>query len=166
MCRGAHAYSGKAQCAHNMAMALLEAREHLETHISTSRENWKYSNVHVNEYPSQPWSLTPFKALWHRETAVGGNTNTPCVSKYNMARIEDNKILKSTHTANYKQVIEFHPGFEPDLNLMSVDTGMGGNIFSGHYFTMNRRHLDGHLNNVSTDFASLLEQPGNYKLTL
>jgi len=46
--------------------------------------------------------MTALKPLWHREIPVGGSGNTPCVSKYGLARIEDNKIIKSTHTANYK----------------------------------------------------------------
>ena len=61
--------------------------------------------MHVNEYPNQPWSLTPLKHIWHREVKTGGNSNTPCVSKYSMSRVEENKIIKSTHTANYKQII-------------------------------------------------------------
>ena len=109
----------------------------------------------MNEYPNQPWSLTPLKRIWHREVPTGGNTNTPGVSKIKMSRIEEDKIIKSTHTANYKQVIEFNEDPQKDVNLMSIDTGMSGNIFSGHYFTMNKGHLQGELNQVKTDFSDL-----------
>ena len=83
-------------------MSFLDAKNFLEKEISTNTADWLWKNVHVNEYMSQPWSMTKLKPLWHREIPVGGNMNTPCVSKYGMSRIEDNKIIKSTHTANYK----------------------------------------------------------------
>jgi len=79
----------------------------LKEHVSTNSKDWQWKNVHVNEYPSHPWSLTKLKPIWHREVATGGNSQTPCVSKYMLGRIEDNKIIKSTHTANYKQIVSF-----------------------------------------------------------
>ena len=110
--------------------------------------------------------MTPLKKLWHREVPVGGNTNTPCVSKGSMARIIDNKVIKATHTANYKQVIEFHKEASQDVNLMSIDTGMSGNLFSGNYFGMNKPHLAGELNRVYTNFETLLSKSTNYVLDL
>jgi hypothetical protein len=46
--------------------------------------------------------MTKLKPLWNREVSVGGNMNTPCVSKYNMARVQEKKIFMGIHTANYK----------------------------------------------------------------
>ena len=63
--------------------------------------------------------------------------------------------MKSTHTANYRQVTQFSKDHNKDINLMSIDTGMSGNLFSGHYFTMNKAHLSGDLHQVSTDFEKL-----------
>ena len=57
-----------------------------------------------------------------------------------MSRISDTKILKATHTANYKQVISFGKSPEQDKNLMSIDTGMSGNLFAGNYFDFNKNH--------------------------
>jgi hypothetical protein len=56
-----------------------------------------------------------------------------------MSRVLDTKIFKSTHTANYKQVVQFEndPSGKDDVNLMSIDTGMNGNLFGGNYFNMN-----------------------------
>ena len=99
--------------------------------------------------------MTKLKPLWNREVPVGGNMNTPGVSKYSMAKVIDNKIFLSTHTANYKQVIEFNPDPRKDKNLMSIDTGMSGNLFGGNYFTMNAPHLRGELNQVTTSFRQL-----------
>ena len=101
-------YTGPDSCAHNVARALFETMLHLNKTIDTNEKKWTYKSVHVNEYPAHPWSLTPLKAIFHREVPVGGNANTPAVSKYNMARIHDTSVFKSTHTANYKQVIEFN----------------------------------------------------------
>ncbi len=35
---------------------------------------------------------------------------------------------------------------------MSIDTGMAGNLFAGHYFSMNKDHLDGNLPKIQTNF--------------
>jgi len=83
-----------------------------------------------------PWSFTPFRWLFHRETSVGGNENTNAVSKYHMSRVEEEGIFKSTHSPAYKQIVDLGT----DLTLMSIDTGVSGNIFGGHYFDMNYRH--------------------------
>ena len=49
---------------------------------------------------------------------------------------------------------------------MSIDTGMGGNLFAGNYFTMNGSHLRGELQNISTDFGSLENHKGNHVLSI
>jgi hypothetical protein len=43
-------------------------------------------------------------------------------------------------------VVEFAKDPMDDKNLMSIDTGMSGNLFGGNYFTMNAGHLRGELN--------------------
>ena len=106
------------------------------------------------------------KKLFHRETVTGGNGNCPCVSKYKMNRVDETKIFKSTHTANYKQVVEFGPSLKEDTNLMSIDTGMNGNLFGGNYFNMNHGHLKGELQKVSLNTSELEAQGDNYKLYL
>ena len=49
---------------------------------------------------------------------------------------------------------------------MSIDTGMGGNLFAGNYFTMNGSHLRGELNKISTDFDLLKNKKGNYIINI
>ena len=49
---------------------------------------------------------------------------------------------------------------------MSIDSGMSGNLFSGHYFTMNQNHLNGVLNKVDMDFKHLEANKHNYILNL
>jgi len=82
--------------------------------------------------------------------------------------VAEDKIFKSTHTANYKQVIEFgaDPSGKDDVNLMSIDTGMGGNLFGGNYFTMNQGHLRGELPNISTNFRALEQNKNHYVLNI
>jgi hypothetical protein len=74
-----------------------------------------------------------------------------------MSRVLDTKIFKSTHTANYKQVVQFEndPSGKDDVNLMSIDTGMNGNLFGGNYFNMNKRHMKGDLYNIELNFKKL-----------
>lgn len=110
--------------------------------------------------------MTKLKPFWHREVPVGGNGNTVSVSKGVMSRIHDDKMLKSIHTAGYKQVISFGATPEEDENLMSIDTGASGNIFAGHYFTMNAAHLRGDLNKISTSFKDLLSSNSNFVLNI
>ncbi len=104
---------------------------------------WK--NVHVNEYPHIPFSLTPLKPLFHREVPVGGNGNTVKVSKYSFKSFRNTKKFKSTHTPNYKQVVQFADDPKDEKVLMSFDGGQSGNLFAGHYFDFNKKHTDGTL---------------------
>jgi acyl-homoserine lactone acylase PvdQ len=140
MCAKAYydAYEGPNWCEHNVASALLSTKLHLDKNVGSNTAHWKWRNVHVNEYANAPWSLTPLKFIFHRETPIGGNMNAPCVSKYSMYRV-GKEMFKSTHTANYKQVVDFGS----NLSYMSIDTGSSGNIFSGHYFDLNLKHLRG-----------------------
>ena len=78
-------YDGDGQCAHNVARSFLEAKIYLEKEVSPNVQDWQWKYVHVNQYPNQPWSLTKLKPIWHREVPIGGNGNTPCVSKYKMS---------------------------------------------------------------------------------
>ena len=59
------------------------------------------------------------------------------------------------HIPNFKMVVEFGESPEQDVNLMSIDTGMSENIFGGHYFDLNERHLTGDLPRMETDFKKL-----------
>ena len=45
-----------------------------------------------------------------------------------------------------------------DRNLMSIDTGISGNIFGGHYFDLNAGHLKGKLLQQETDFDKIAKE--------
>ena len=92
-----------------------------------------------------PWSLTPLKFLFHRETAVGGNGNTVKVSKYTLRKLDQIKRFKSIHTPNYKQVIQHDDSPIKRNMLFSHDAGQNGNLFAGHYFDFQARHYLGKL---------------------
>jgi hypothetical protein len=89
--------------------------------------------------------MTHLKPLFHREVPVGGNGNTINVSKYSFNKLRTLKSFKSTHTANYRQVVQYSSNPMEDVGFFSTDGGQHGNLFSGHYFDLNRRHLDGDL---------------------
>lgn len=81
-------YQGKSSCIYNLAKSLADTHDFLSTEVSPVSENWQWKNVHVNEYPNMPWSLTPLKFLFHREVSVGGNGNTVKVSKYTLRKLD------------------------------------------------------------------------------
>jgi len=55
------------------------------------------------------------------------------------------KMFNAKHAANYKQIIAFGDTPQQTKGYFSIDTGNNGNIFQGHYFTMNTDHLKGNL---------------------
>lgn len=138
-------YEGPNYCAYNVARSFLEAKHYLFKEISPHPEDWKWGLVHVNEYPMLPWSETPLKPIWHREVPVGGNMNTPSVSKTVSSRIPETKIFRATHAANFKMVVEYGGNSIEPIQLASLDTGMNGNLLAGHYFDMNKPHIEGKL---------------------
>lgn len=73
-----------------MAVAMAESYNYLITLVSPSVKDWEWKNVHVNEYANVPWSLSPFKILFHKEVPIGGNGNTIKVSKYSLSKVKKN----------------------------------------------------------------------------
>jgi acyl-homoserine lactone acylase PvdQ len=147
ICKGAFAeYKGSRHCMYNIAKAMAQAYDFLSEVISPNSNDWMWKHVHVNEYAHVPFSLNPFtKPFFHRETPVGGNGNTVKVSKYSFKRLENTKAFKSTHTPNYKAVIQFADNPLDTKYFYSHDGGQSGNLFAGHYFDFNRDHLNGNL---------------------
>jgi len=63
-----------------------------------------------------------------------------------MRQNRDKIVFESIHVAAFKMVINFDKrGADFDTNLWSIDTGMNGNPFQGHYFDMNNDHIYGRL---------------------
>jgi len=146
VCKGAYpSYKGKRQCIYNIAKSMSEAYDFLWNEVSHNIVDWQWKNVHVNEYPNIPLSFTPFKPFFHKEVPIGGNANTVKVSKYSFKRLKAMKAFKSTHTPNYKQVIQFADNAQDEKMLYSFDGGQSGNLFAGHYFDFNEKHSSGHL---------------------
>jgi hypothetical protein len=103
VCEGA--FDGQKTCAYNIAKAFAQTYDHLVANVSANQADWKWSNVHSNEYNNLPWSKTLFKFLFHREVPTFGNSNTPHVSKVSYRQAMDKMLFKSTHVAGYKQII-------------------------------------------------------------
>jgi acyl-homoserine lactone acylase PvdQ len=81
-------YTGPDHCAHNIARALFSTMLHLNKTVGEDQKEWIWRNVHVNEYPHAPFSMTPLKPFFHREVPIGGNGQTLGVSKYDMGKIK------------------------------------------------------------------------------
>ena len=103
--------------------------------------------MHARQYANLPWSKTPLRFFFHREVPFGGNNNSVNVSGTKLRTNRNNTVFQSTHVAAFKMVINFDAeGDEAkDVNLMSIDTGMNGHPFQGHYFDMNNDHIYGRL---------------------
>ena len=145
ICRGYYPteeYKGDEPCIYNMVRAMADTYEFLITEVSKDMNDWKWGNIHVNEYANLPWSLTPLKPLFHREISTGGNGNTVKVSKYSLKKFKAQKSFKSSHTPNYKQIVQLG---EDEKFLFSFDGGQNGNLLGGHYFDFAKSHTQGHL---------------------
>jgi acyl-homoserine lactone acylase PvdQ len=106
ICEGAHPiYSGKNPCAFNIAMALIETKEFLNSKVSPNPSKWLWGDLHVNEYVNLPWSRTPLKPFFHKAVATPGNDNTPNVSKLSLRKNKDEVVMKSTSSANFKMLV-------------------------------------------------------------
>ena len=139
-------YSGDKPCVYNMVRAMVEAYEFMVNEVSSKMgEDWQWHNLHVNDYPNVPWSLTPLKFFFHREIKAGGNANTIKVSKYSFAKFQKTRSFKSSHTPNYKEVIQISDNLEEEKMVYSIDGGQSGNPFAGHYFDMAHDHTAGYL---------------------
>lgn len=146
LCKGAFAeYKGTRHCSYNIAKSLALAKQFLVKEVSKKSEDWQWRNIHVNEYANQPWSMTILRPFFHREVPCGGNGNTINVSKYSFKKAFELRSFKSQHTANYKQVIQIGTKPEETKSFYCHDGGQNGNLFGGHYFDFNRKHLDGDL---------------------
>lgn len=102
-----------------------------------------WRDLHTNEYMSLPWSKTPLKFLFHRSVGTDGNDNTVKVSKISYRKNVDNTVMLSNASANYKMLIQHAKDPKDDVSLYSTDTGMNENPFQGHFFDMNKDHLEG-----------------------
>lgn len=90
-----------------------------------------------------PWSKVPvLSQFWHRDVPCAGNGNTVNLSKFKYVDMAKNDKIKANASAGTKLLIS-HDDSEQDL--WSIDTGMNGNIFAGHYFDQNQLHLEGNL---------------------
>ena len=157
LCKGAYeAYSGSNYCAYSVAMALVQTDDWLSKNVSRDSSKWLWRDLHVNEYPNLPWSKTMLKYLFHRSVGVPGNDNTPNVSKTSARKNANRTVIESTASAGLKILIQFAEDPEDDVSLFSIDTGMNGNLFSGHYFEMNKDHMAGRLKKMRW-------QPGSYQ---
>lgn len=134
-------FSGRNFCAYNVAMALVQTDDWLSSKVSKDSSKWLWGDLHINEYPNQPWSKTPLKFIFDRHVNTIGNDNTPNYSKTSVRMNADNTVIRSTASAGLKILIEFAKDPEDDRSFFSIDTGMNGNLFSGNYFDLNKDHL-------------------------
>ena len=94
---------------------------------------------------------------------MGGNGNTPHCSKSRLTNLKPNKgLLKAYHTSNFKAIIEL----ETNTNLMSLDTGASGNLFSSNYFSMNPDFVEGKLTQINTNTHMLKSDAKNHVLEI
>lgn len=100
----------------------------------------------TNEYISLPWSKIPGPLKWffHRSVPAEGNAGTVSMTKVRDADW-DNVNLQAMASANLKMISSIAKDPKDDKTFISIDTGMNGNPFQGHYFDMNEKHAKGEL---------------------
>lgn len=146
LCQAAYPeYKGENYCAYNVARSLADSVALLKKNVSKNPKDWIWRNLHARQYANLPWSKTPLKFFFHREVPFGGNNNTPNVSGCKIRMNKDNIVFQSHVVAAYKMVVLFKKDEKEDVNLYSIDTGMNGHPFQGHYFDMNNDHIHGRL---------------------
>ena len=89
--------------------------------------------------------MTPLGIFFDRHTPIGGSPNTVNVSKWSIRLDRDNAVTTSGMAATYKMLVQLAKDEKDDLSFFSIDTGMSGNLFSGHMFDMNKDHVEGKL---------------------
>ncbi len=54
-------YKGKSisNCGFTLALALAKVKPFMEEEVSTHYRDWKWSNIHYNDYKNMPWSRIP-----------------------------------------------------------------------------------------------------------
>ena len=118
--------SSDMSCAYNIARSFLEAKKHLEQHLSPKIANWKWGEAMTLEYTNQPWSSTPLKPIFHRSVKSGGNENTVNVAEIDYYEAAHTLKFKGRNAPNYKMVVSLE---EPETRgFFSIDTGNNGNI--------------------------------------
>ena len=130
----------------------------LSTNVSKRPEDWVWINLHVKQFKNLPWSMTPLRFFFHREVPSAGNNNSLNVAGVKIRANADNIVFNSIHTSSFKMVVNFastDPSQElsraekKGVNLYSIDTGMNGHPFMGHYFDMNADHVHGRLRKMN-----------------
>jgi acyl-homoserine lactone acylase PvdQ len=97
-------FEGK-NCEYNVIRSLKETNKWLVKTYGSNYENWKWGDVHLNDYENVPWSLTPLKYIFHRSVPFAGNSFTINVGRYHISMVETLGYFKSMFSANYKQVL-------------------------------------------------------------
>jgi len=67
--------------------------------------------------------------LFHKEVPTAGNSNTPNVAKSTMKDAIENGRFVSNHAANFKMIVAHADAPEDEVNLYSIDTGNGMNLW-------------------------------------
>ena len=102
--------------------------------------------MRTNEYVNLPWSKIPGPINWffHRSVPAEGNASTVSVSKIRESDWNSVK-LPGIASANLKMISAIAKDPKDDKTFVSIDTGMNGNPFQGHYFDLNEKHMKGEL---------------------
>jgi acyl-homoserine lactone acylase PvdQ len=110
----------------------------------------KWGDIHHLVYPHNPLSSNNLlKMIFHRTVPAAGSRNTVNVAGPVLRDFPTTKRLDAKHSANLKLITD------GEKILISLDTGISGNIFSGHYFDMNARHIKGNLYEMILDESKL-----------
>lgn len=122
-------------CGFSVAQAFADAYSFMVENFTDDTSKWTWGQLHYKSYTN---SVFKDISQFNREVPAGGNGNTVSYSRYEMDKTMGTKKFVGKDSANFKAIFEF--GDAHDSNSMSLDTGVNGNMFGGHYFDANADH--------------------------
>ncbi len=120
-------------CADITAEALDNALDDLEERLGDDMAAWQWGNVHLTQYPHNPFSrVAALKFFFHREIPNGGDTYT-----VNVAPVRFSEPYLQYHVPSYRHIVDLS---DWDNSLFMHTTGQSGNFLSPHYDDLIERH--------------------------
>lgn len=122
-------------CVETAQVALDNALDDLSERMGADISRWRWDRIHITQYPHNPFSQVSYlKGIFHRTIPNGGDRFTVNVAPVNLT----NPYVQ-THSPGYRHIIDLS---DIAASRFMITTGQSGNVLSGHYDNLIRRHRD------------------------
>ena len=107
--------------------------------LGNNENNWIWGNFNIKHFDHLPFTKVPgIKLLFHKIQKSDGNRRTPKIAT---AFPKNNDHVVRVNS-NFKTIMV---GVEPENTYVSLDTGLGGKIFTDKYDNWTSNHEKGNL---------------------